>query len=71
MFSPKFLNASLHEHWHLLETNYRVDETRAVEALLEQYNYIARHHDAASVNSFAKGCAFTISAENAANVLGP
>ncbi len=51
MFSPKFLNATLHERWHLIETNYRIDETRAVEDLLEQYNYITKHHEASSANS--------------------
>ena len=51
MFSPKFLHATLHERWHLIETNYRIDETRAVEDLLEQYNYITKHHEASSANS--------------------
>lgn len=53
MFSPIFLNASLHEKWQQLEKHYRIDETTAVEGLLAQYRTITNYHEASAANALA------------------
>ena len=51
MFSPIFLNATLHEKWQQVVNHCRINETAAVEALLEQYSDITNYHEASSANA--------------------
>ena len=51
MFSPKFLNSILLKKWQLIEFNYRIDETEAVDYLLKQYGNINEYHEVSSVNA--------------------
>jgi proline dehydrogenase len=51
MFSPKFLNSILLEKWQIIEFNYRIDETEAVDYLLKQYGDINEYHEVSSINA--------------------